>query len=311
MGLWMVLAILGQLLNAVVALIDKYIVTSQTVVLRPFEYTFWVSILSAGSIIVFFFSWVNIPIEGLAVPSFQNIQSPNLFVFSLAILAGYSFFTALLSFFTALKGSDASDTVPVVGGLSAFFTLILSYFFLGTKLPQEFFLGFALLIVGTILISRFRFTWNVALSAIHAGLMYGLHYITFKALIMETNFDNAFFWSRFGIVLVALSMLLIPDYWGKIVTRTREVKKRDSFFVLGNKVLAGLASIILLKAIEFGDVALVQALGGLQYLFLLIISIVLGSKLHADFGENLTVRDMIHKIISIPLIALGFFLLFI
>jgi uncharacterized membrane protein len=311
MELWMILAVLGQLLNAVVALIDKYIVTSQSVVLRPFEYTFWISILSAGSIVVFCFSWVPIPINNLSIPSFQNIQTPNLFVFSLAILAGYSFFTALLSFFNALKKSDASDTVPVVGGLCAFFTLILSYIFLDTKLPQEFFLGFVLLIAGTILISRFRFTRMVILSTLHAGLMYGLHYITFKALIDETNFDNAFFWSRFGIVVVALSMLLIPEYWGKIVMRTKEAKKRDSFFVLGNKVLAGFASLILLKAIEFGDVALVQALGGLQYLFLLLISIVFGSKLHADFGENLSVQDMIHKIISIPLIALGFFLLFI
>lgn len=311
MSLWLLLAIVGQFLNAVVALVDKYIVTSGTVALRPFTYTFWISVLSAGSVIVFCFSWIPIPIDGLTIPSFQNVLMPDLIMFSLAMLTGYTFFTALLSFFQALKEADASDAVPVIGGLTAFFTLIFSHFFLDSKLPTEFFLGFGLLSVGTILVSRFRFSWRVMLSVTHASLMYGIHYIAFKALINISNFDSAFLWSRLAIVVVALSMLLIPEYWEKIATRTKEANKRDGFFVLGNKLLAGLASIILLKAIEFGDVALVQALGGLQYLFLLVISIVFGSTLAHDFGENLTVRDMVHKLVSIPLIALGFFFLFI
>jgi uncharacterized membrane protein len=113
-----------------------------------------------------------------------------------------------------------------------------------------------------------------------------------------------------AIVFVALSMLLVPEYYEKIVTRTRQSRARDGAFLIGNKLLAGLASIILLKAIEHGDVALVQALGGLQYLFLLLISAVLGRMIAKDFGENVTLRDVIHKVISIPLIAGGFFLLF-
>jgi uncharacterized membrane protein len=311
MSLWLLLAIVGQFLNAIVALVDKYIVTSGKVALRPLTYTFWISVLSAGSVVIFCFSWVPVPVPGLTIPSFQNVMLPDLIMFSLAMLTGYTFFTALLSFFQALKEADASDAVPVIGGLTAFFTLIFSHFFLNSKLPTDFFLGFGLLSIGTILVSRFRFSWRVMLSVTHASLMYGIHYIAFKALINISNFDSAFLWSRLAIVAVALSMLLIPEYWEKIVTRTKEAKRRDGLFVLGNKLLAGLASIILLKAIEFGDVALVQALGGLQYLFLLIISVVFGSVLAHDFGENLTIRDILHKLISIPLIALGFFFLFI
>jgi len=305
------LAIVGQFLNAAVALFDKYIITSKTVVLRPFTYTFWVSFLSAGSIVIFCFSRINVPINGLSIPSFQNVQAPSLVVFALAILTGYTFFNALLSFFRALRDADASDVVPVIGGLTAFFTLIFSHLFLKTQLSSQFFLGFILLSVGTILVSRFRFTWNVMLSTMHSGLMYGLHYIAFKALINISNFDTAFLWSRLAIAFVALSMLLIPEYWEKVARKAKEAKRRDGVLVLGNKLLAGLASIVLLKAIEFGDVAVVQALGGLQYLFLLIVSVIFGSKLVKDFGENLNINDILHKAISIPLIALGFFFLFI
>lgn len=310
MSLWLVLVIVGQFLNALVALVDKYIVTSKSVVVRPFTYAFWVCVMSFGAVGIYFLSWIPVPINDLAIPSFSDIERPTLLVAALAITAGYSFFTALLSLFTALKQADASDAIPVIGGLNALFTLLLSYAFLETGvLAPTFFAGFALLVIGTILISRFRFTWKTMLASAHAGLMYGIHYVAIKALFEATNFDSAFFWSRLAIALVALSMLLIPDYYEKIMTRTKAARTRDVALVVGNKLLAGLASILLLKAIELGDVSLVQALGGIQWLFLLGISIVFGPWLAHDFGENVTMRDRIHKLISIPLIVVGFFLL--
>jgi uncharacterized membrane protein len=148
------------------------------------------------------------------------------------------------------------------------------------------------------------------LSCAHAGLMFGVHYVALKGLFNATNFDTAFFWSRMAIVFVALSMLLVPEYYEKIVARTRESRARDGAFVIGNKLLAGIASIVLLKAIEHGDVALVQALGGLQYLFLLLISATFGRMIAKDFGENVSTRDVVHKLVSVPLIAAGFFFLF-
>ena len=338
MTLWLGLVVVGQILFAISALVDKYIITSETVVLRPFTYTFWISILSAGSVLVFFFSWLHIPIDGIAIPSFVNVQPLSLEVFALAITAGFAFFMALLSMFTALKNADASDVVPVVGGLNALFTFILGYFFLGTKLPHNFFIGFILLVLGTVLLSRMRLSWHTFLSVAHAGLMFGVHYVAIKALFIETHFDNAFFWSRAAIVVVALSMLLVPYYYDKVITRTRSARARDGALLIGNKILAGLASIILLKAIEFGDVAMVQALGGLQYLVLLGFSACCGRQVtklmqqseqrtvwgktrHVarrahhffvrDIQEQVTTRDMVQKLISIPLIVLGFFLLFI
>ncbi|MBP9750080.1 MAG: EamA family transporter [Candidatus Pacebacteria bacterium] len=310
MDLWLILAIVGQVLMAVVALVDKYVITSTTVALRPLSYAFWISILSSGSIVAFFFSWLDIPIDGLSIPSFANIEAPSLLVFALSVTAGYSFFTALVSFFHALQQSDASDVAPVVGGLNAFFTLLLSYFFLEGRLPGHFMLGFGLLVVGTIIVSRFRFSKHTMLSVMHAGLMYGIHYIAIKALFDATNFETAFFWSRVAIVGVALSMLLIPEYYENIVGHTKRARVRDGAFVFGNKLLAGIASLILLKAIEHGDVALVQALGGVQYLFLLGVSVCCGRALSRDAGENLTLGDFLHKAISIPLIAFGFFLMF-
>jgi len=313
MELWLLLVILAQVILAVVALIDKYIVCSETVVLRPFTYTFWISILSSGSVLIFFFSWIPLPHTELSMPSFANIHAVSLTTFALALAAGYTFFTALLSMFTALKRADASDVVPVVGAMNALFTFLLGYYFFQAALPHNFLIGLMLLIAGTILTSSLRFNWQTTLSVTHAGVMFGLHYVVLKELFRLTNFDNAFFWSRMAIVAVALSMLLIPYYYEKVMVRTRAAKRRDGAFLLGNKVLGGLASIMMLKAVELvpvSQVALPQALGGLQYLFLLGFAVCCGRLIARDAGENVTTRDVIQKAIAIPLIVLGFFILY-
>ncbi len=49
---------------------------------------------------------------------------------------------------------------------------------------------------------------------------------------------------------------------------TKRTTKSGSAWVIGKTILAGIAGLLVLKAIELGDVSLVQALGGLQFAFL-------------------------------------------
>ena len=75
---WIFLAAGAQLINAVVALIDKYIVTDKNAIPHPFVYAFYTCLLSGVWIVVYFFSVLPIPFFGLAIPSFANIHSPTL-----------------------------------------------------------------------------------------------------------------------------------------------------------------------------------------------------------------------------------------
>lgn len=310
MSLWILLVVVAQFLYAIVSLVDKYIVTSERALPKPLVYAFYVSILSAGSIFIYFFSWIPIPHDDISVPSFALLETPTLLVAALSLLAGYSFFYALVSLFSALRHADASDVVPVVGAVSALATFILSYIFLGANLGHMFFSGLLLLVCGTLLMSHFRFTWKTAFSSMHAGILFAIHYVAIKALFIETSFDNGFFWSRMAIVLVALSILLVPRYYEKITHQTKATGKRGGMLVVGNKIIAGLASILVLKAVELGDVSVVQALGGMQYVFLLLLGLVLGAKLDRECGEKCGERDWLKKSFATSIIVLGFFVLF-
>lgn len=309
MAVWLLIVVVAQFLNAVVAVVDKYIVSSP-VIARPSLYAFYVSILSASAVLVFLFSGIPIPIEGISIPNFENVAVPPVMVLGISLLAGLALFGALTGLFSALKRADASDVIPVTGAASAVSALVLSYLFLDASLTQGFAWGFVLLVAGTLILSNYRFWYKTLWFSLGSGFLFGAHFVCLKLLFIETNFDDAFFWSRVGIVAIALLFLLLPKLRRQCVAKTKEAGKKIWFLIIGNKVLAGLASIMLLKAIELGDVSIVQALGGLQFVYLLGFTIFFGRELPQLCGEKCTRKQLVQKTVAVAVILAGFALLF-
>jgi len=312
MQAWLIMATVAQLIGAFVALIDKRIVSDDQAPPRPFVYAFVTCLMSGGFVMVYALSGVPTPFPGIHFPSVSNIVAPTLTVVAFSFLAAYTFFGALVSMFSALKESDASDVIPVVGAVTALATFLLGYLFLDTHLTRNFLAGIALLTGGTILVSHFRFTWKTAALSVHAGIFFALYYVTFKGLLAVTNFDNAFFWSRIGFVVYALSLLLIPEYFEKIREQGKRTGKKIGALVIFNKILAGGSTILVLKATELGNPAVIQALGGLQFVFILVLGLLFGRSTPVVYGENSHhIRDVLHKAVFVSMIALGFFILFV
>ncbi len=309
---WILLAVVAQFLNALVALIDKRIVSDEKILPRPFVYAFYTCLIAGLWIIVYFVSLLPLPFNGLHIPSFENVMRPTLEVVALSILAAYTFFTGLVSMFTALRDGDTSDVIPVIGATSAIASFGLSYFFLGGAISQNFALGVGLLSVGTFLVSHFNFHVKTALVAIHAGIFFALHYIAIKGLFTITSFDDGFFWSRIAFMFYALSLLMVPTFFEKIKEQTKATTRRAGYLILSNKLLAGISTILILKATDMGDVAVVQALGGLQFVFILILGIFFTIRPHAQMpvSESYHGDTILQKTLFVAVITLGFLVLF-
>lgn len=308
---WILLAVIAQFLNAIVAIIDKRIVSDEKILPKPFVYAFYSCLLSGVWILIYFLSFIPLPLEGLHLPAFENISKPSLTVVALAFLAAYTFFTALVSMFTAFQQADASDVVPVVGATSAVGAYLLSHIFLDVTITPNFTLGIILLSVGTFLVSRFHFSLNTAFVAIHAGLFFAFHYIALKGLFSLTTFDDGFFWSRIAFMLYALSLLLVPAFYEKINEQTKVTTRKAGFLVFVNKIIAGVVTLLILKATALGDVAVVQALGGLQFLFVLLIGIFFTFRSDAlGVGEKYKRESILQKALFVAIISIGFLVLF-
>jgi drug/metabolite transporter (DMT)-like permease len=307
---WIWLAVGGQLLNAVVAILDKYIVSNDSAIPRPFVYAFYSCLLAGAWLLAFVVGWVP-GIDVIGLPHWENIQLPTLEVFALAVLAAYSFFIALVSMFNALKYDSPSNVMPVIGAVAAIASLGLNYLFLDSQLSDSFLFGIALLAIGTFLVSQANFNRAIVLTTVHSGIFFALHLITMKGLFLVTSFDNGFFWSRMALVIFGLSLLLVPAYIKKIREGTAKTTKQGGALVVGAKILAGVASFMLLKATDWGEVAVVQSLDGLKFVFILFLSYLVTLWLPQVETESGTrPQEVVRKIMYVAIIVLGFTLLF-
>lgn len=307
---WILLATAGQFLNAIVAILDKFIVTDDKVLPRPFVYAFYSCIVTGGWAIVFAVDLIP-GFPALGLPQLANVHVPTIQVVGMSFLAAYTFFIALVSMYDGLKHADASDVMPVIGAVAALSSFGMSYLFLDSELSSNFIYGILLLASGTFLVSQMRFSTHVALHAVHSGIFFALHYIAMKGLFIETSFDDGFFWSRVAFVLFALSLLLVPSYLEKITAQTKVTTKKAGALVLGTKIMAGIAAFVLLKATDWGDVTVVQALDGLKFVFIILLSLLIGRFIPREAGENeFDFPTIMRKVVFIVIITLGFLMLF-
>lgn len=307
---WLLLASAGQFLNAIVAVIDKYLVTEKSAMPRPFVYAFYSCLITGSWLLIYFTAFVP-GLGELGVPSLKNVEFPTLAVVGMAFLAAYTFFIALVSLYNALSMADATDVMPVIGAVSALASFGMTYLFLDHNLTENFIWGGLLLIAGTALVSQVRFTRSIVLYTIHAGLFFSMHNIAMKGLFLETSFDDGFFWSRIAFFLFALSLLLVPSYFDKIAGQTKKTSARTGALVLFAKVLAGVAAFMLLKATDLGEVAVVQALDGLKFVFILLITFFLSWSAPKCVGDDCsTFKTLVRKALYVAIIAIGFVILF-
>lgn len=307
---WVFLVVGAQLINAFVAVADKYLVTDERRMPKPFVYAFYTSLVTAFWLVIYFFGFIP-SLRDYGVPSFANVKMPTLEVVALAFFSAYTFFMAIVSLYGTLKRADTSDVMPVVGAVSAISTFGLAVLFLGEYHSPDFIWGIALLAIGTFLVSHLRFTNNIALAAIHSGLFFALHYIAMKGMFIATSFDDAFFWSRVALVLFALSWLLVPNYLEIIRSQSKTTSRHTGLMVFGNKILAGVAAFMILKATDWGDVAAVQALDGLKFVFILIIGLVFAGFLPESVREkDRSFKTVVRKLLYVTIILIGFILLF-
>lgn len=305
---WLSLTIIAQFLNSIVALFDKYLVTSKRVT-TPVLYVFYTGFLTCLGILVYV-PGLLLPVAGL--PQFSGIGLPSLAALGLIMAASLSQLVGLWALFSGLKKNDASDVVPVVGSLSAVFSLLAGYFFGSLVLPTTFAIGFALLVLGTLFISHLRFSLRIFWMTVIGGLGFALHSLLLKQALLATGFDTGFFWFSISSTILSLGLLAAPGLRKSLrMQKGERHAKSTGIVLLSNKMLAGIAGILLIKAIEVGEVSIVQALGGLQFVFLFLLASVFGPITPIDFGENITRKELYQKLFSICVIFLGFVLLFV
>jgi drug/metabolite transporter (DMT)-like permease len=320
--MWLLVTIISYFINAGVYVADKFLLSKK--VHSSISYAFFVGIWSIFNFVILIFDpWV-----------------PNLREFGLDISAGLLFLLTLVFWYKALHQSEATRVVPIVGALVPIFSFILSYIFLGESFSQQYLFAFVILINGGVLISvkhtrfyiwreisnklrnifgdvfggihaDYRPTRRLIINSVASALLFASYYVLIKYIYSEQPFIGAFVWSRLGTFIGTLLILLVPD-WRRLIAKGQKNQKspKSLSFFFSVRLLAALAFIMLNWAISLGDnVAMINALQGVQYVFLLALVLFLSSKFPKILKEELGGGVLMQKLIGASLICVGLYML--
>ncbi len=297
--MWLIFAILGHLANALVFITDKAFV--QKLYPSPLALAFIGG--ASGAFTFIAFPWLLKPADPPVIMA--------------AIGAGAVSVPALVYFFTALQRDEVSRVVPAIGSLTPLFTFGLSYALLGERLSGEFLVAFIILALGGVLIAFRSFgelfkkrSYGLFFLEILVAFLFALALVLQKFAFEGTDDLSAFLWSRVGALAAALPLLIRAEVWERL--RFSELRgsgiKTGALYII-SRIFAGLSPLIIVLAISLGSASLVNALQGVQYVFLFALAIFFSRRWPDIFKEELNRSTLVQKTIATILIATGLALL--
>lgn len=289
--LWLVIVIFAYFLFAIVAVGDRYLLIGAP---NPKIYSFYVGILGGLSLVL-------IPFVGFFIPA------PFEIVF--ALFAGVIFLFAIFSAFEGLEKFEASRIIPAIGGLVPIFTYIFVYAFSGGKetLGIKGIIALILLLIGSVLITynpKKKFlSESLKISAITA-VFFSLMFVLSKYVYLMLPFWTGFIWMRIGLFLSALCFLFFKDIRRELFSKKKSFNRKTGTIFVLNQAVGASATILQNWAIALAPLAflsIINALQGVQYLFLFVLTLILFKSLKEDISK----RTIIQKVFAIIVIILG------
>jgi drug/metabolite transporter (DMT)-like permease len=296
--MWLIVAILGYLMLAVVNILDKGIVTERV---RPLVFVFYAGIFSLPLFLI-------LPWTGFI------FSLPDL---GIALFSGFMFLAALLAMYHGFQKTEISHSAPLVGASTALCVLILSRFFLGEVLTAVQFIAIALIIVGSVLIS-FQKTKKTSgfsralLFALLSGLLFAFSHISAKYTYDHYHFWTGTVWTKGIMGVYALLLLLVPSVRKSVFKKSsKKVSHTHSSLVvvIANRILSILGTGLTQYAVALGSVSVVNALQGVQYAVLVILVLILTRFFPKVFREFYTRSEVILELIAVVVVAIGLVLL--
>lgn len=295
---WIFIAIIGYLLLAAVNIIDKVLLSKY--VTNSFVYTFFVGILGLVAFVLAPF----------------GLYLPDAFMLAISLIGGGFFILALLLLFYALREGEASRVVPFTGGLIPLFIFVFSYLFLGERLGFKEIIAFFILITGGIIITIMpgaskKWVLKNFFIMISASLAFAISYVMSKYVYNELGFITGFVWLRVGSFIGALFILFSKSVRKDIKKIWYKIKVKGKLYYLGNQAFGGMGFFFINYAISLASVSLVNALQGMQYVFVMVIAFIVSRFKPELMPEKISKNIIIQKVFAIVLIVLGIYLLYI
>jgi len=254
------------------------------------------------------------------------LEWPGFYWVTINIIAGCIFALALWSLFEALRRGEAAQTLVIIGGLTPVFSVTFSVLFFKEQFTSLEWLGIATLLSGILVIAflpkqrsflarlmnKLKLTQAIKsgyfIFALSSSLAYATYFILTKYAYSTQTFASAFIWTRLGAALFVLLFLIRKvDRSDVLQIFKKKRKNKNSPLVIINQLIGSTGFILQNYAIFLGSVALVNALQGVQYAFLLVISTILALLSPKLLKETFSWRIFSQKLLAVIIISFGLY----
>ena len=290
---WIAWATIGYFLNAVALAVDKALLNRREMK-DPAVYTLLISIL--GLLVLILAPW--------------GFQWPSSTALAWGLGSGVFFTLGLWLMFTVLGQGEASRVPAFIGSLNPVFVLIGSFLFLQERLTVTGSLAFLFLVLGGWLMVGGHGGLNrrSLVLAVLSAAAFGAAYVLLKLTFNETNFIPGLIWSRLGGFCSALLLLLIPGTWQRFRQSSGSQGGLKLAFI-GGQAAGALSGLLNSYAITLASVTLVNALQGIQYVFLLGLAGLVSVRFSWLFKDEFSPVVLGRKLGGTLLIVVGLWLL--
>ena len=305
---WILIALVAYLLLATSNLFDKFLVDN--VLPSSKAYAFIAGL--GGALLL------------IGAPWFLNW--PGLYWFIINILTGCVFAVALWLLYEALRRGEASQTVVLVGGLTPVFSITFSILFFKEQYSSLEWTGIITLLVGIFIIAllpRHRHFFSRIMSKLNinqniktgslifaagSALAYATYFVATKYAYSAQSFGSVFIWNRLGALLFVLIFLIRPSDRKQVLSVFKKSNhSKHKSLVLISQTVGSAGFLLQSYAVFLGSVALVNALQGAQYAFLLIASSILAVLSPKLLKETFSWRIFLQKLVAVIVIAFGLY----
>lgn len=288
---WIIFALLEPFLHGLANIIDNH---------------FTNNLFKKTTTLIFFASFTNLlflPI--ILLLDFPSLITPLEIPFFIALgLTGIGY---LYPYYKALQNDDTS-IVASLFSLGKIFVPLLAFFLVDEILEPLQYLGFFVVILGAALMTlngkqKFRlnnsFFWMTLCTFIIS-----FEVVIYKYIFNLMSWGTGFTWATLFSFLFALPLIFIAKTREDIFSQIKTFKANFRLFAL-EEFLTFSGSATSTFAISLTSVTLVKAISSFQPVVILLYALVLGRFLPAVFKEDLTIINVIKKVISFIVMALG------
>ena len=303
---WFFIALVGPVLWALVNHIDKYMLMKH--------------LSSRGTHSLMIFSCLSAVFVLPVALWFRAEQIFNLDLISIIILLFCGFLSSA-GFYFYLKAIDMEEVSIVIPlfQLLPVFSYFLAFFILGESLSLHQILASLLILLGAVVLSiemdidrSFNIKKKALLFVSVSSFSFALYDTLFKKVSGIDSFWTSSFWLYLGIFVSGLYLILRFENY-RISLKEMIFPFKINFFSINlfSELLYILGNLATNYATLFAPVVLVLIVGSLQPVFAFLIAILMTLIIPKIITERISRGHVIHRLISILIILLGSYFLYI